>query len=127
MPQKNECSTNGAINIMDETATTMRQLIDTNIHLCIPWYLMASYAYYKEDDPIISDAQFDWLVKRTMKDWDDIEHMHKHCILYEDLQAGSFLGEYPSRIEGALKVVRDIYKVKPQRGNSRRYKRGKNS
>lgn len=27
-------------------------------------YLMCSYAYYKEDDPLISDAEFDELADR---------------------------------------------------------------
>ena len=28
-------------------------VIDSNINMTVPWYLMAAYAYYVEDDPIL--------------------------------------------------------------------------
>jgi NAD-dependent DNA ligase len=68
--------------------------------------LMASYAYYKEDDPIFSDAFFDNMGKTMLERWDDITHYHKEYINKDDLEAGTFLGEYPSRVEGALRSLR---------------------
>src|SRR6056300_1342297 len=50
---------------------------ESNINMTVPWYLMASYAYYVQDDPIISDRLFDLMAKRMLENWDKIEHFHK--------------------------------------------------
>ena len=76
------------------------------INMMVPYYLMASYAYYKEDDPIFTDAFYDTLAKNMLAQWDNITHYHKAVINKDALAAGSFLGEYPSIIEGALKSLR---------------------
>ena len=81
-------------------------LIDDNINMTVPWYLMAAYAYYEEDDPILSDAFFDKLANKILKEWDNITHYHKHLLSKELLEAGSFLGEYPSIVKGALKNIK---------------------
>lgn len=83
----------------DEKART---LFTQNINLLVPWYLMAAYAYYKEDKPILSDALFDEMAKTMLDQWDNISHMHKHHITKDDLRAGTFMGTYPSRIKYAL-------------------------
>ena len=88
------------------------KLFADNINLMVSWYLMASYAYYKEDDPIFSDQFFDDMGKTMLACWDEIEHFHKDCISKDDLVAGSFLGEYPSRVEDGLKAVREKYYTK---------------
>lgn len=72
----------------------------------VAWYLMSSWAYYKEDDPIISDALYDNLSRRLIDNWDSIKHQHKDRIDLDALKAGTFLGEYPSIIEGAVAVLR---------------------
>ena len=82
--------------------------IDDNINLTVPWYLMAAWAYYEEDNPILSDGYFDNLSRKIMIHWDEINHMHKDFISKDDLEAGSFLGKYPSRVEGAVKTLRSI-------------------
>ena len=82
-----------------------------SINLMVPWYLMASYAYYKDDDPILSDSFFDEMGKTMIAVWDDIEHMHKHHIKKDDLSAGTFLGEYPSRVPDALKSLKKLKKM----------------
>ena len=71
-------------------------------------YLMCAYAYYVEDDPLISDAEFDELAKFIHKNWDAIDHPHKNLIIPNDLLAGTYLGEYPSMIPGAVKSYRKI-------------------
>lgn len=81
---------------------------DGNSNMYVPWYLMAAYAYYVEDNPIISDRLFDTMAKRMLEVWDDIEHMHKEHITKEDLEGGTFLGEYPTRIKFAVEQVRNI-------------------
>lgn len=83
-----------------------------NINMMVPWYLMASYAYYKQDDAIFSDGFFDDMGKTMLACWDDIEHFHKEYITKGDLEAGTFLGKYPSRVEGGLQSVRQEYYTK---------------
>ena len=81
-------------------------LIDDNLNMTVPWYLMSAYAYYVEDRPILSDSYFDRLAKKMIDNWDNIEHMHKEVISMDMLQAGTFLGEYPSRGKYALQDLR---------------------
>ena len=88
------------------------KLFAKNINMMVPWYLMASYAYYKQDDAIFSDGFFDDMGKTMLAVWDDIEHFHKEYISVGDLEAGTFLGEYPSRVEGALHIVRSEFFTK---------------
>ena len=89
-----------------------KKIFDENINKMIPYYLMASLAYYKQADPIFSDAFYDEMAKTILERWDDIEHYHKNLIKKDDLIAGSYLGEYPSIVEGALASLRDKYYTK---------------
>ena len=82
--------------------------IDSNLNMAIPWYLMAAYAYYEEDDPILSDSYFDKLSVKILSNWDNIEHIHKDFVSKDTLEAGTFLGKYPSRVSGAVKQLRGI-------------------
>lgn len=86
------------------------EIFADNINMMVPWYLMASYAYYKQDEPILSDAFFDAMGKTMLERWDDIDHFHKHLITVDDLQAGTYLGDYPSRVEGAVEEVKIMQK-----------------
>ena len=80
-------------------------ILNDNINMSVPLYLMASYAYYKDDEPILSDEVFDNLSKVMLKNWSKIKHIHKNSISKKDLEAGTFLGKYPSRIKGAVDSV----------------------
>jgi len=82
------------------------KIITSNINMTVPYYLMASYAYYKEDDPIFSDDYYDRLAKKILKNWDDIEHYHKHLLSKDVLEAGSFLGKYPTIVIDSLESLR---------------------
>tara|TARA_R100000544_G_C2208615_1_gene50677 strand:- start:614 stop:832 length:219 start_codon:yes stop_codon:yes gene_type:complete len=63
---------------------------------------MSSYLYYKKDKQVLTDDEFDTLCKRLLDEWDSIEHMHKHLITKEDLQAGTgYAIEYTNMIIGA--------------------------
>jgi len=64
-------------------------------------YLMCSYAYYKLDKNLITDQEFDQLGKDILANYDNIEHMHKHLVTKEMLDAGTYLGEYPNMVIGA--------------------------
>lgn len=107
-----------------------RSIVNPNINMTVPWYLMAAYAYYVEDSPILSDQLFDELCKTMLKHWDEIEHFHKEYITKDHLAAGTFLGKYPSRVEDALHSLKDIYYGKStdaERTDLRSHRRGKNS
>lgn len=93
------------INLDDECL----DCIETNINLSVPWYLMASYAYYEEDDPIISDSMYDRLAKKILAHWDEIKHQHKHHLSVDMLEAGSYIGTYPSRVAGGLISLKETY------------------
>lgn len=95
--------------MLDEHASN---LFAKNINMMVPWYLMASYAYYEQSDPIFTDTFFDEMGKTMLAVWDDIEHFHKELISEDDLTAGTYLGEYPERVKGGLKSVRQTYYTK---------------
>lgn len=85
------------------------EITDDNPNMLVPWYIMASYAYYEEDNPIISDEMFDRMAKKILKGWDTIEHYHKGYLTKDMLIAGTYLGDYPSRVQGAVKETRRIF------------------
>ena len=70
---------------------------------------MMSYAYYVEDKPIATDATFDEITKTMLKNYDKIEHHHKHLIDYDSLKAGTYLGTYPTIVKDTVKMVRDKF------------------
>jgi hypothetical protein len=94
--------------LFDEHA---KQLIEDNINMAVPYYLMASYAYYVQDDPIFTDGFYDSLAKQILDNWDNITHRHRDVLNKDNLEAGSFLGEYPGIIEGALQSLREQSKT----------------
>lgn len=80
--------------------------ITDNPNMIVPYYLMLSYAYYVQDSPLASDGFYDKLARKLLKEWDNITHYHKHLIDKDALEAGSFLGTYPSIVEGAVNDFR---------------------
>lgn len=75
----------------------------------VSWYLMAAYAYYELDDPILSDSTFDWLAKTMLESWGTIEHTHKNYITEEDLKAGTLLiKDYPDRAKYAIEQLKKV-------------------
>ena len=93
-----------------------KYIISRNKHMAVPYYLMASYAYYEQDDPIFSDSYYDELAKFILKNYDTIDHYHKHLISTDDLEAGSYLGTYPGKVIGGLGHLRNTVEArwKPQ-------------
>ena len=86
------------------------EICDDSINMYVPWYIMAAYAYYVEDDPILEDSRFDMMANRILEHWDEIEHRHKKYLTKDMLKAGTYMGEFPPQIKGALESVRDAYK-----------------
>jgi len=82
------------------------ELIQKNINLTVPWYLMASYAYYVRDENIITDNTFDNLAIHMANNWDIIEHHHKYMITLDDLSAGTLLRrDFPGPVIGAADML----------------------
>ena len=85
---------------------TATKYIEESKNMMIPWYLMASYAYYEESDPIFTDFYYDSIARRMIDEWKNIHHFHKHLISLDDLTAGCYMGTYPIRTICALKQLR---------------------
>ena len=64
-------------------------------------YLMCAFAYYELDKQLIDDQEFDQLGKDILANYDNIEHMHKHLVTKEMLNAGTYLGDYPTMVRSA--------------------------
>lgn len=79
--------------------TKIQKLVDKNINLIVPWYLMLSYGYYCLEESFVSDFFYDFLSREFLENYDKIEHRHKHLITKEDLKAGTLYGlrenDYP--------------------------------
>ena len=77
--------------------------------MLVPYYLMYSYAYYKEGESLIEDAQFDQMCKDLIDNWDKIEHYHKHLIDLDSLRAGTgYALQYPNRVKyAAIALIKE--------------------
>lgn len=53
----------------------------------VPFYLMASYAYYECNDTFMDDQAYDHLCRRLDDEWRLVQHPHKHLVDREDLSA----------------------------------------
>jgi hypothetical protein len=90
--------------MFDERAA---EIFAGNINMMVPWYLMAAYAYYVEDNPLFTDSFFDDMAKTMLAIWDSIEHRHKNYITVDMLAAGTYVGVYPSIVSGAVSSLRE--------------------
>jgi hypothetical protein len=79
--------------------------VHKNKNMAVPWYLILAYAYYKLDDPLATDTIFDWLGVTILRNHKKIEHRHKHLLTEDQLRAGTYLGEYPSIVQGAAEQL----------------------
>ena len=81
----------------------MRQV--TNL---ISRYMMASYAYYVEDEPIMSDSEYDNLCKNLLEHWDTLvipsDHEHKKYLCKDALNSGTgyHIKKYPTIVKKAV-------------------------
>lgn len=67
-----------------------------SMNMLVPYYIMMAYRYYCKDDPLVSDSLFDKTAKCLLKNWDNIDHYHKHYLSKDMLQAGTYIGKYPT-------------------------------
>lgn len=84
-----------------------------NRNMIVPWWLMASYAYYVEDKSILSDATFDAIAATLGDEWDQVSHRHKHLIDRDMTKSGFYIPKeaYPSIVEGAIAALRSKFKL----------------
>ena len=77
-----------------------------NPNMLVPYYLMYSYAYYKENESLISDTEYDDICKQIIDKWDNITHWHKSLLTLDALKAGTGYDiEYPNRVISAAKTL----------------------
>ena len=88
------------------------KIIEDNMNMLVPFYIMAAYAYYVEDDPIMTDSTYDQITKWLLEYYDIIDHYHKHLISKDQLEAGTCLIKYPTIVKHALGDLREQTKIK---------------
>lgn len=71
--------------------TKCREDFKNNSNSCVAWWLISSYAYYREGVSLLQDPTFDKMSKYILDNWNSLEHKHKHLVDYEGLSAGSGL------------------------------------
>ena len=75
------------------------------INRCVSWYLIHSYLYYKLDSSLLEDTTFDYLCKRLLEEFDNIEHPHQNLLFKSSLRAGTAFhireDRYPNIVKGA--------------------------
>ena len=64
---------------------------------------MYSYAYYKENESLITDSEYDQICQDLITNWNNITHWHKPLLSLESLKAGTGydITKYPNRVVGA--------------------------
>lgn len=67
------------------------------------WYMMAGFAFYCKQRPILSDECFDDLEKYIINNWEGIKHPQKSLFKFEDIKAGSGFVDF-SQISYLLKT-----------------------
>lgn len=83
-------------------------IINKDINMIVPWWLMASYYYYLRDKIIISDQCYDKLGILLNKNRNNISHQHMKIIEHiDDFKTGYDLKEsdYPSITKSAAESL----------------------
>tara|TARA_R110001606_G_scaffold718_1_gene2840 strand:+ start:709 stop:993 length:285 start_codon:yes stop_codon:yes gene_type:complete len=80
-----------------------------NINMLVSYYLMYSYAYYKENESIITDHEYDQICQDLITNWDNITHWHKSLLNLESLKAGTGYDiKYPKRVQfAAIALIKE--------------------
>ena len=78
--------------------------------MLVPYYLMFSYAYYKENESLIPDSEYDQICRDLITNWNNITHWHKPLLNLESLKAGTGydIAKYPNRVvSAALSLIKE--------------------
>ena len=60
-----------------------------HLNKLVSWFMISSYAYYHLHTNVMSDYDYDFLVRRIIDNWDSIDHPHKSLIEKTNLDSGS--------------------------------------
>jgi hypothetical protein len=76
------------------------------------------YYLHPEEEPIMSDTDYDWVCIQLLKHWDDITHPHKANIEIDDVKAGTGMSlrehDYPGMAKScAIAMSRGTLHPKP--------------
>jgi hypothetical protein len=78
--------------------------------MTVPWFILTSYTYYVEDDPVVSDACYDFIFKYMLTYWENIVHIHKDIVFAaigsKSTTGSGFAIKYPNRIKYAVSNLR---------------------
>jgi len=94
-------------------------IVDGDINMAIPLYIMALHSHYESDNPLITDSYFEKLTKKVLDNWDKLVHNHKYRIANESGRL-KFSGEYPRGIENVIRSLKEAYYGKDSTRNSSR-------
>ena len=61
---------------------------------------------FKSSTSLYKGGFFNPTLKIILENYDAIDHPHKHLVTKADLEAGTYLGEYPKMVIGAVKSYR---------------------
>lgn len=62
-------------------------------------FLLYSYAYYKRNVSLVTDANFDLMCEKLRDNFDKFDHRYKHLITIDDLNAGTgYAVQYPPEL-----------------------------
>lgn len=99
----------------------MTTAVQRSFNMSVPWYLMACYAYYEMDEPMLTDQAFDHLAKEMVTRWESIEHRHKDCLTEDILRASTAPNRYPEMAVGACRSLIEVLRrqaKKPRQGRA---------
>lgn len=83
-------------------------IIDSDISMVVPLYLMALHSYYESDSPLITDSYFEKLTKKLLDNWNEIVHNHKYRIANERGRL-KFSGKYPRNIHNGIRAFEEAH------------------
>ena len=68
----------------------------------VSWFMISGYGYYIVSQRVMEDPDFDYLVERLKKHWDEIDHPHKKLITQSHLDAATAYDiSYPTIVKYA--------------------------
>ena len=73
---------------------------------------MYSYAYYKENESLVTDSEYDQICQDLITNWNNITHWHKPLLSLESLKAGTGydITKYPNRVvSAAIALIKENY------------------
>lgn len=90
----------------------MTRVIRRNRNMMVPYYIMCCYAYYEEDNPLVSDGFFDLLARTLAREFTTVQHQHKNYLSEDAVSAATYSGPYPLIVKDSVESLRNLTKDK---------------